>query len=147
MFLSVVFAHAQISNLRCEYLVNPLSVDAATPRFTWENAVDQQYFQLRIATDKNLLKDGQPDIWQSGKMVGNNNLIIFEEKKLQSHSTYYWQISVWNKNGKRKDSPIAVFETAKMFQSDWKAKWISDEFSKEYKPSLYFRPRILRSLY
>ncbi len=134
-----IFATEQIVNLRCEYLVNPISIDVAAPRFTWESTIDQQSYQIQVATDKDLLKNNNPNIWISEKFNGNLNLIQYNSKTLRAHATYYWQISVWDHNGKKILSSVAQFETAKMNAADWKAQWITDEFPKEHKPSPLFR--------
>lgn len=139
MCMAQLKAVTPIGNLRCEYLTNPISIDVATPRFTWESAMDQQSFQLHVATDKNLLKGELADCWISEKTIGNENLITYKGKPLRSHSTYYWQIMVWDKNGKQSVSSIAQFETSKMSSTDWKAQWITDEHDKEHKPSPLFR--------
>jgi hypothetical protein len=69
-----------IGNLRCEYLTNPISIDVATPRFTWESAMDQQSFQLHVATDKNLLKNEIADCWISEKTIGNGWIILTQKQ-------------------------------------------------------------------
>lgn len=139
MLKCTFFAHPNITNLRCEYLTNPISIDVATPRFTWESDVNQQSFQLLVATDKNLLKSERADCWISERINGETNLITYKGKPLKSHSTYYWQIMVWDKKGKKSVSSIAQFESSKMSSTDWKAQWITDEHAKEYKPSPLFR--------
>lgn len=116
-------ANSEICHLRCEYLINPISIDIATPRFSWETSVDQEYYQLQTAADIKLLENDKVDIWQSEKLSGKANSIVYEGKPLKSHSTYYWQVTVWDNKSKKIISPIAQFETAKMSSSDRSRLW------------------------
>ena len=53
---------ATLENLRCEYLNNPLGIDAGSPRLSWElNAKDERQFkqtayQILVASSEDLLK-------------------------------------------------------------------------------------------
>ncbi len=139
LIITFGFANAQVSNLRCEYLIEPISIDIKAPRFSWESKVKQQRYQIQIATSLYGLKKDIPDVWQSGIIEGTANLIEYGGNTLKPHSTYYWQVNVWDKNDKILKSQIAKFETTKMSSTDWKAQWITDEHTKEYKPSPLFR--------
>ncbi|MGI8485513.1 MAG: hypothetical protein ACR2OU_14775 [Thermomicrobiales bacterium] len=65
-------AGLQISNLRTEYLEDPLGVDSARPRLSWEltstkRGAAQRRYQIIVATDPELLERGEGDLWDSGQ--------------------------------------------------------------------------------
>lgn len=114
-------------NLRTDYLSEPLGIDTPTPRFTWEYAGGNDDFsasryEIRIGTTP-------------------NNLRVHEQAiRLQSHTRYYWQVTVWDQQGvKCRPSEIAWFETAKLAPSDWSARWITDDEDKEVESAPLFR--------
>ena len=54
--------------LRCEYLVNPLGVDAVQPRLSWELTVDgrgvvQSAYQILAASSEVALGMDEGDLW------------------------------------------------------------------------------------
>ncbi len=108
-------------------MVEPLGVESAMPRFTWEYQGDDEDFKegkhvIYIGTDKENL---QPC----------DTYLDYE-----SHTRYYWRVKVWNENDKEPIlSDIASFETGKLHESDWVAKWITDNHPKDFEPAPMFR--------
>ena len=132
-----------IERIRCEYLKNPLGIDVATPRFTWEISADhngkQTACRLNVATSPQLLKCGKADIWKSGRVNTDISRMVYQGPALQAHTRYYWQVEVWSKL----TSEVASFETAKLSITDWHdAKWISDTFDKEFRKAPLLRKSI-----
>lgn len=115
-------------NLRTEYLVNPVGIDAKQPRFTWEYAGDADNFgisryEIKIGT--------HPD-----------SLAVYKEEELllSPHTRYYWNVTVWDRKGHRSTTSETVFfETAKLAMQDWQGQWITDRHDKEYEPAPLFR--------
>lgn len=135
-----------IERIRCEYLKNPLGIDVATPRFTWEISADhngkQTACRLNVATSPQLLKCGKADIWESGRVNTDISRMVYQGPALQAHTRYYWQVEVWS-NGRKLTSEVASFETAKLSITDWHdAKWISDTFDKEFRKAPLLRKSI-----
>lgn len=136
-----------VTKLTCEYLTNPLGIDVASPRLSWqtsstENNLLQSAYEIRVASDPKLLQ--KPDLWSCNKVESAQSVnISYQGKALQSGQKAYWQVRVWTSDGKRTDwSAPASFETGLMQASDWKASWItlSNEHSnKKSKPAQYFR--------
>lgn len=93
-----------IERIRCEYLKNPLGIDVATPRFTWEISADhngkQTACRLNVATSPQLLKCGKADIWKSGRVNTDISRMVYQGPALQAHTRYYWQVEVWS-NGRK----------------------------------------------
>ncbi len=66
--LPVSWANAQaeklVGNLKCEYLVNPVGIDAQKPRFTWqmhstESGATQKAWYLLVGTDSAQVTKGR----------------------------------------------------------------------------------------
>lgn len=135
-----------IDRIRCEYLKNPLGIDVATPRFTWEISAGhngkQTACRLKVATSPQLLKRGKADVWKSRRVNTDIPRMVYQGPALQAHTRYYWQVEVWN-NSRKLTSEIASFETAKLSITDWHdAKWISDTFDKEFRKAPLLRKSI-----
>lgn len=134
-------------NLKCEHLVDPLGIDVPEPRLSWQlngsgHNVAQTAYQIEIATDANALTQGKATVWNTGKVLSDAILVSYKGMTLQSFTTYFWRVKVWDENGKMRISKIQRFETAMMQSSDWKGSWISDSHDKNYKPAPYFRKEI-----
>lgn len=120
----------KITNLRCEYKINPIGVDIENPRFSWnleakERGAKQSGYQLLVATSLEKLETGQVDIWDSKKVFTGKSIQIYHEgKKLQSNLKYFWKVIVWDQDGKYYSSEPNFWTTGLLKESDWKAKWI-----------------------
>jgi alpha-L-rhamnosidase len=80
-WLVTVDAHArpfggdlEFQNLRCEYLVNPLGIDVAEPRFSWTLESDrrgqaQTAYRILVASNPKLLDKETGDLWDRGKVA------------------------------------------------------------------------------
>jgi len=121
-----------VTNLRCEYLENPLGMDVPQPRFSWIitsnlRDVSQSAYRVLVADSKQALKRGTGNIWDSGKVPSDRSVnIIFQGTALKSDETYYWNVCIWNQDGKQSPwSEPAFFHTGLFEPSDWKAEWIT----------------------
>ena len=134
-----------VSDMKCEYQSDPISLDTQKPRFRWnietpKKGFTQKYYQICIATSIELLHAGKPDIWVSDKLISARNYAEYNGGNLVSHSKYYWTVVVWDdKNKIGIHSPVASFEMAKMNSFDWIGLWISDNHDKDFEPSPLFR--------
>jgi alpha-L-rhamnosidase len=117
--------------LTCEYRENPPVVDLAQPRLAWINqAVEgergqlQTAWQIRVATSKDRLE--RPDMWDSKKVKSSqNNRVAYQGKPLASRQQYWWQVRVWDKNGKPSAwSEPAYWHMGIMAPESWQAQWI-----------------------
>jgi len=131
--------------LKCEYLSNPIGIDAAQPRLIWQLADSRQgakqtAWEIVTGTDSLAVSRGQGGDWQTGKVNSSANLIPYAGKALQPYTKYYWSVSLWDKDGKKiETSAIASFETGLMGMKNWKGFWISDDHDINTKPAAYFR--------
>ncbi|HSS97353.1 MAG TPA: family 78 glycoside hydrolase catalytic domain [Terriglobales bacterium] len=123
--------YAKPSHLRCEYLDNPLGIDARTPQLSWQSDNKEQNWQqsayeiLVASNEKNLLS-GKTDVWDSGKQNSSESVgILYNGPKLESRKRYYWKVRTWDAKGKSSDSAAAWWEMGLLNKDDWKAKWIT----------------------
>lgn len=129
--------------LKCEYLVNPLGVDAARPRLSWEVAgsVEQGAYQVVVASRPEWLEGGKADLWNSGKVLSDASVhISYEGKALSSRQRVFWAVRYWTESGEVSGfSEPGYFEMGLLQPSDWKAKWIAQTEEVDYRPAPFFR--------
>ncbi|MBX2925535.1 MAG: glycoside hydrolase family 78 protein [Chitinophagaceae bacterium] len=121
----------QITNLRCEYLHNPLGIDAAAPRFSWEmvstgRGKSQKAYQVIVADNEETIGKNEGNIWNSGKVASNESFHIrFNGKPLQSGKDYYWKLKIWDEENVASEwSAVQHFSMGLLDKKDWKAQWI-----------------------
>jgi alpha-L-rhamnosidase len=118
--------------LRCEYLDNPLGIDIAAPRLSWQNdsgerSWRQSAYQILVAGSEQQLRSGRGDIWDSGRQPSAESVgIVYAGPALKSATRYYWTVRVWDASGKKSEAAVpAWWETGLLAKTDWTAQWIS----------------------
>jgi len=119
------------SNLRCEYLVNPLGIDVRQPRFAWilrhsERGQKQSAYQVLVASRRALVDQDRGDRWDSGKVSSDESTqVVYSGTALKSGHTYYWKVRYWDAEGRASGySQPAQFEMGLLAREDWKGQWI-----------------------
>lgn len=120
--------------LRCEYLVDPLGVDVRAPRLSWQSpdttrGARQTAWQVLVATDPERLAPGEADVWDSGKVKGDDSVAVAwgGPQTLAGATRYHWTVRVWNGADLATDfAAPASFETGVPHVDDWHASWIGD---------------------
>lgn len=130
-----------ISDLKCEYLNNPLGVDVIQPRFSWkirskQRGIIQSTYQILVSESMDELKQGKGKCWDSGKILSDQlNNIVYDGSQLQSNKTYYWSVLIWlNNHRKSVSSGQTFFHTGLFHTTDWKAQWITSNDSLDESP-------------
>lgn len=137
--ITSVNSELTISDLKCEYLNNPLGLDVQQPRFSWkilskQRGIKQSAYQILVSESIEELKKENGDFWDSGKIPSDETTNIdYEGLKFQSNTSYFWRVLVWGKDhGEPVSSNSAFFHTGLLNNSEWKAKWVSaNEISNE----------------
>jgi hypothetical protein len=137
-FLGLTVSHAKASSqilpvdLRCEYVVNPLGVDEASPRLFWKLASDergqrQTCYQILVGSTPETLAQDKGDLWDSGRMKSDATLQIpYAGKPLRSSQPVFWKVRVWDKSRKVSDwSSPAMWTMGILSANDWHAQWIA----------------------
>ena len=117
MVLSVQGQNAEISpvNLTCDSWQNPLGIDDANPRLSWqvvatslsERGQSQTAYQVQAASSATLLASNQPDLWDSGKVVSGQPFNVpYGGSALASVQQVFWQVRVSSRISR--SMPLAV---------------------------------------
>ena len=134
----------KLSNLRCDYRVNPLGIDAATPRLSWElqsshKGILQSAYRILVSDDTLSLEKNKGTIWDSKKINSDASIQVAAfagtpaapsaGPVLLPARTYYWKVMVWDNRGDTSRwSRIAFWQTGLYSSADWKgARWIAYE--------------------
>lgn len=127
-------ASVEVANLRCEYLKEPLGLDVAQPRLSWElRATDantrgqrQTSFQILVASREELLRHDQADLWDSESVPINESAnVVYDGRALNSGAECFWKVRVKEERGHWSAwSKPAHWTMGLMQPSDWQAQWI-----------------------
>jgi alpha-L-rhamnosidase len=130
VFLASVAAATPV-HLRCEYLENPLGIDAASPHLSWqsdstERNWKQAAYEILVASSDESLRAGKADIWDSGKVDAAESVgVVYHGPALESRKRYHWKVRVWGAAGQVSESGDGTWwEMGLLHPTDWKAKWI-----------------------
>ena len=136
---------SRLTDLRCEDLANPLGIDIAQPRLSWvaksdQRGLKQTAYRVLGASSLEQLAKNRADLWDSGKVNSSHSLhVIYDGEKLESRSTYFWKVMLFDKNGASSAwSNPETFGTGIFPQDQWTGQWIQSdlelyEYQKELK--------------
>ncbi len=116
--------------LKAEYLRNPMGIDFTTPRLFWncEGSVRQTAYQVICRDENGSL------LWDSGKIESTAMHTIYTGTPLQSRVCVSWQVRLWDENDTPGDwSESAVFELGLLHADDWRAQWITGDYTPDPK--------------
>jgi alpha-L-rhamnosidase len=120
------------ARLRCEYRENPLGIDVAVPRLSWQvqdpsRGAVQAAYQIIVSSDPACVADGA--VWDSGKVDSDRCVHVeYGGPALESGRRYYWTVRTWDADGNA--SPFADpawWEMGLLEPADWSARWITGE--------------------
>ena len=116
------------TDLRCEYLVEPLGIDAPRPRLTWVLEVtDPARRGVRQTAYQVVVTDGAGGlVWDSGRIASDQTVNIeYGGEPLGSGRRYRWKVKVWDERAVASEwSQPASWTMGLLRPSDWRAKWI-----------------------
>ena len=131
----------QPCDLRCEYALNALGVDAARPQLSWtltssEQKQRQMAYHVLVSSKPELLAANKGDLWDSGELKsGESAHVAYGGTPLISRQRCWWKVRVWDASGNASDwSQPASWEMGLLRSEDWKSKWIGSGPSKELRP-------------
>lgn len=134
--------------LTTEYQSAPLGIAAAQPRLSWQIKSSgrdfmQSAYEVRTGANAAALAKGKEIGWQSGKVSSGESLHIpYGGGALASRQRVYWQVRVYDRNGKASPwSAVTSFEMGLLQPGDWQAEWIgrANDTSGKPGPSPLFR--------
>lgn len=139
------FAQSTVNNPQTEYLKNPIGLDNANPRLTWQmqdqrQGAKQTAYRILVDTDSLALIRSEGRTWNTAWVKSPVQLAIFSGQQLKPFTKYYWKVDIANDQGKKtSNSPISSFEMGMMEIKNWQGSWISDTENIKLKPAPYFR--------
>ena len=125
-------ASVTVTDLRCEYLVEPLGIDTALPRFSWKlvdsaktRGQQQTACQIIVETAAGTAS-AKSVLWDSGKIASSNSVNFeYAGSPLTSGQNCCWKVRVWDKDGKPTEwSSLSRFSIGLLQPSDWEGDWI-----------------------
>src|SRR5687767_3276186 len=102
-------APANVVDLRCEYLADPLGIDVREPRLSWRlEATDsdargqrQSAFRVLVASDAERLARDEGDLWDSGQVESDQSVhVVYAGKPLAARARCYWKVRVRDEAGR-----------------------------------------------
>jgi alpha-L-rhamnosidase len=134
----------QVTELRCEYLTDPLGIDVVQPRLSWKlTALDknargqkQTAYQVLVASSEQTLAQGTGDLWDSGFVASDQSVhVVYGGKPLASGAACSWKVRVKDEQGTLSEwSKPARWTMGLLADSDWSAKWIGTDRVFERQP-------------
>ncbi|GAA2883895.1 family 78 glycoside hydrolase catalytic domain [Streptosporangium fragile] len=118
------------TGLRAADLREALGIDDTTPPLTWRlrsgaRGVTQSAYQVQAATDRKLLEQGQPDLWDTGQVDSAAQRVDYAGTPIGSRTRVHWRVRVWTGGRPSAWSAPAWFETGLTAARDWSAAWIT----------------------
>ena len=108
-FATVLISHSLLAgilatNLRCGSWENPLGIDEAAPRLSWqlqaatpgERGESQTALQILVATSTNTLASDLGDLWNSGKTNSDSPNISYGGAAIVAEQQVFWKVRVWD---------------------------------------------------
>lgn len=128
----------EITNLKTNYIRNPIGVDDESILFSWQmNSEEQGKSQsaYRIAVYECDQGNREQDdaiaseicVWDSGKVESSLSVAVpYEGEQLKPQTGYEWSVDVWDEEGSRcVSTETGYFETGLMGEFPEEAHWIS----------------------
>jgi len=124
------------AQLRCEHLKNPLGIDDAQPRLSWQlqpvspqgvRGQRQTGYQILVASTRALLDQDQGDRWDSGRVISDQSILVpYAGQPLSSRSACWWKVRIWDERDHVSAwSQPACWSMGLLTESDWHgAAWI-----------------------
>lgn len=113
--------------LRCEYMHEPLGIDAYRPRLSWrlessERGQVQSAYRVLVASSPDF--PGPADIWDSGRVEGSRSSSVELPTLPGSGQRCFWKVQVWDSQGCVAESECTWFEMGLLGGGDWEASWV-----------------------
>ena len=118
----------KVTDVRCEYLANPVGIGTPHPRISWklesdERNVRQSAYRIVVAEDPDFTRV----LWDSGKVESDASIQIeLKDIRCESRKRYFYRVKAWNQRGESSDwSATAFWEMSLLAPGEWRADWIS----------------------
>jgi alpha-L-rhamnosidase len=129
-------ASISVKDLRVEGLSgiqDMIGIGTASPRFSWKivsdkNNIIQEAYQIIVASSEKNIERGVGDLWDTGKVLSNNQLWIrYQGSLLKSNQRAFVRVRVFTNKGTSDWSEGRTFCVGLLNESKWKGRWIGLE--------------------
>lgn len=110
-----------VTDLKTNDMTDPFGTDDPSPAFGWRMESNiagqcQTAYAVTVAKDSAMTDT----VWESGKTESDVSVgITYEGEPLEELTAYYWQVTVWDRDGNTVVSDTAKFTTALMSEGAW----------------------------
>jgi len=115
------------TQLRCNFLPNPLGLDDPAPRLSWQVASDgrrgarQIAYRIRVSSRRT----GEANLWDSQRVNSSAaDGITYAGIPLNSRQRAWWRVEIWDEQRRSHTSAPAFWETGLVQPAEWQAEWI-----------------------
>lgn len=130
-FFCFSLSAAEIYDLRCNKLSNPLGINSLTPSLEWKvrsifKGDFQTHYRIIAAASVDKLNSNIGDLWDSGKIKSSEQIgINYNGMPLESGKILYWKVKIWTEKEKEQEwSKPSLFSIGMLDSSDWKGQFI-----------------------
>ncbi len=127
---SAAIGELRVTNPRCEYGTDPMGIDVAAPRLSWEiesptRGESQVAYRVLAGSSPEKLVDGMADVWDSGVVRSDQSIQVeYGGKALASRQKVYWKVQVWGNHDDTGSGPVSTWEMGLVEPEDWRGSWI-----------------------
>ncbi len=130
--------HAQTAairpaQLRTEYRVNPIGIDVAEPRLSWQStSTNPKARDLKQTAYRILVTGDKGEMWDTAKVESDQSIqVVYKGKPLADGARVNWKVQVWDQSGRV--SPWSEIASWSMGLTKWEAEWIGYDEELFYK--------------
>ncbi|WP_159887423.1 alpha-L-rhamnosidase [Paenibacillus puerhi] len=120
-----------VTNLTCEYRINPLGIDVPQPRLAWQLESDrratlQTSFRIQVREAE---AGYETPYWDSGWRAGDASIqLAYEGPELKARTRYAYRIKAADNYERESEwSEESWWEMGLLAPEDWQAQWISPD--------------------
>ena len=118
----------RLSQLRCEYLSEPLGLDIRQPRLSWIlKCTDSARLNVRQSAYQIIVtRESGEKVWDSRRVKSDETAhIVYAGKPLEACTRYEWKVRAWDEKGVASPwSKTANWTMGFLHYTEWQAKWI-----------------------
>ncbi len=123
-------ALAAPTRLRCEFLTDPLGIEARRPRLAWwvsdpRRGARQSACHVLVASSREALDRDEGDVWDSGRLESAEPRLDYGGLELRSRQRCFWKVRTYDADAEPSPwSEPARWEMGLLDPGEWGAEWI-----------------------
>ena len=135
---------ARPSNLRVEYLENPLGIDIREPRLSWVvphtvRGDVQTAYHVKVSS----IPGGQGDLWDSGKVTSDQSIHVKYKGTPRVRTALLLDCgNLWQGRSSHGVSEMGNWSMGLLEKSDWKGTWIRGEGASDM-AHIWYRKKVV----